>query len=523
MRIEFSGGAGTVTGSSHLLRVKDQRVLLDCGLYQGRDEKDRGNDVFAYIPSTIDYLILSHAHIDHSGRIPLLYKRGFRGRIIATPPTVALCRILLMDSAYIHEQDAEWENKKRQRKGLGPIEPLYTAKDAEGSLTLLEAVDFNQPTELFEGFKMNFLEAGHMLGAAITEIFIQEEERKIKLVYSGDLGNQGIPLMKEPVEVTEADFLIMESTYGNRLHPDILVEHEELIKIINDTYRRGGNVIIPSFAVGRTQELLYILNEFQEAGKLSRGVKVYVDSPLASKATAIFKEYSSYFDAESQVKMKKGDHVLEFKNLFFTESVEDSMKLNRTQKGCVIISASGMATAGRIRHHLKHNLWRSECSIVFVGYQAEGSLGRIIQDGIKHVTLFGEEIAVNAKIHSFSGLSGHADRKGLYNWVKAIRKGPKEIFLTHGDPEASEALKELLANDGYNVRIAKDGDIVPIKDYVKLVPKITEFELEKETIEAALTNLRKKEALIKYIETIDFQRESADDIITGMENIIKKQ
>jgi len=523
MRIEFSGGAGTVTGSSHLLRVKDKRVLLDCGLYQGRDEKDRGNDVFAYIPSTIDYLILSHAHIDHSGRIPLLYKRGFRGKVIATPPTVALCRILLMDSAYIHEQDAEWENKKRQRKGLGPIEPLYTAKDAEGALTLLETVDYNHPTELFEGFKMNFLEAGHMLGAAITEMFIQEEERKIKLVYSGDLGNQGIPLMKEPVEVTEADFLIMESTYGNRLHPDILLEHEELIKIINDTYRRGGNVIIPSFAVGRTQELLYILNEFQAAGKLARGVKVYVDSPLASKATAIFKEYSSYFDAESQAKMKKGDHVLEFSNLFFTESVEDSMKLNRTQKGCVIISASGMATAGRIRHHLKHNLWRSECSVVFVGYQAEGSLGRIIQDGLKHVTLFGEEIAVNAKIHSFSGLSGHADRKGLYNWVKAIRKGPKEIFLTHGDSEASEALKELLANDGYNVRIAKDGDIVPIKDYVKLVPKITEFEFEKETIEAALSNLRKKEALIKYIETIDFQRESSDDIIAGMENIIKKQ
>jgi len=523
MRIEFSGGAGTVTGSSHLLRVRDKRVLLDCGLYQGRDEKNKGNDVFAYIPSTIDYLILSHAHIDHSGRIPLLYKRGFRGKVIATPPAAALCRILLMDSAYIHEQDAEWENKKRQRKGLGPIEPLYTAKDAEGALTLLEEVDFNHPVELFEGFRMNFLEAGHMLGAAITEMYIQEEERKIKLVYSGDLGNQGIPLMKEPVEVTEADFLIMESTYGNRLHPDNQVEHEELIKIINDTYRRGGNVIIPSFAVGRTQELLYILNEFQEAGKLERGVKVYVDSPLASKSTAIFKEYSRYFDAESQEKMSRGDHVLEFKNLFFTESVEDSMKLNRTQKGCVIISASGMATAGRVRHHLKHNLWRSECSVVFVGYQAHGSLGRIIQDGVKSVTLFGEDIAVNAKIHSFSGLSGHADRKGLYNWVKAIRKGPKEIFLTHGDPEASEALRELLANDGYNVRVAKDGDIVPIKDYVKLVPKMDDFDLEKRTVEAALSNLRKKEELIKYIETLDFQRESADEILEGMENIIKKQ
>ncbi|WP_312652718.1 MBL fold metallo-hydrolase [Proteiniclasticum sp.] len=523
MRIEFSGGAGTVTGSSHLLRVKDKRVLLDCGLYQGRDEKDKGNDVFAFIPSTIDYLILSHAHIDHSGRIPLLYKRGFRGKIIATPPAMALCKILLMDSAYIHEQDAEWDNKKRQRKGLDPIEPLYTAKDAEGSLTLFESLDFNQPRELFEGFRMNFLEAGHMLGAAITEIFIKEEERKIKLVYSGDLGNQGIPLMKEPVEVTEADFLIMESTYGNRLHPDVNIEHEELIKIINDTYRRGGNVVIPSFAVGRTQELIYILNEFQEAGKLERGVKVYVDSPLASRSTAIFKEYSRYFDAESQEKMRKGDDVLDFRNLFFTESVEDSMELNRTNKGLVIISASGMATAGRIRHHLKHNLWRSECCVVFVGYQAQGSLGRILQDGAKSVTLFGEEIAVNAKIHSFSGLSGHADRRGLYNWVKAIKKAPKEIFLTHGDPEASTALKELLANDGYNVRIAKFGDIVPIKDYVKLVPKTDEFELEKSTVESALAKLRKKEELIRYVETLDFDRDNPEEILSGMEKIIKKQ
>ncbi|SDI82000.1 MBL fold metallo-hydrolase RNA specificity domain-containing protein [Proteiniclasticum ruminis] len=523
MRIEFSGAAGTVTGSSHLLRVKDKRILLDCGLYQGKDEKDRGNDVFAFIPSTIDYLILSHAHIDHSGRIPLLYKRGFRGKVFATPPAKALSEILLMDSAFIHEQDAEWENKKRQRKGLDPVEPLYTVKDAEGALTLFEAIDFNQRTVLFPGFEMQFLEAGHMLGAAITELFIQEEERKVKLVYTGDLGNQGIPLMKEPVEVEEADFLIMESTYGNRLHPDNKTEHEELIKIINETYRKGGNVIIPSFAVGRTQELLYILNEFQEAGRLERGVKVYVDSPLASKSTQIFKEYSRYFDEESQERMRRGDHVLEFRNLFFTESVEDSMELNRTKKGCVIISASGMATAGRIRHHLKHNLWRAECSVIFVGYQAEGSLGRIIQDGAKTVNLFGEDIAVHAKIYSFSGLSGHADRRGLYNWVKSIRKGPKEIFLTHGDLSAATALKELLSGDGYNVRIAKDGDIVPIRDYVKLVPKIEETDLEKTAVATALSRLRKKEELIKYIETVDFTKVDTDEILKDISDVLKKQ
>ncbi len=523
MRIEFSGGAGTVTGSSHLLRIKDKRVLLDCGLYQGRDEKDRGNDVFAYIPSTIDVLILSHAHIDHSGRIPLLYKRGFRGKIYATPPAIALCKIMLVDSAYIHVQDAEWENKKRSRKGLPPVEPLYTLEDAENCLKLFESLDFYQEKEIFPGLRINFIEAGHMLGAAITELYIEEESRKIKLVYSGDLGNDGIPLMKEPKQVTEADFLILESTYGNRLHPDTQTEHEELIKIINDTYRRGGNVIIPSFAVGRTQELIYILNEFAEAGKLEPGIKVYVDSPLASKSTAIFKAFSSYFDEESQERMRKGDQVLEFDNLFFTESVQDSMALNQVRKGAVVISASGMATAGRIRHHLKHNLWRSECSVIFVGYQAVGSLGRIIQEGAKQVTLFGEDIAVNARIHSFSGLSGHADRKGLYKWVKAIRKGPKEIFLTHGDPEASTALKTLLQEDGYNVRVAKEGDIVPIRDYIKLVPIMDDLDMEKTTIAEALLRLRKKELMVKYVETIDFERESDLEILEKMKTILKKQ
>lgn len=523
MQIEFSGAAGCVTGSSHLLRVKDKRILLDCGLYQGKDEKIRGNDVFAYIPSTIDYVILSHAHIDHSGRIPLLFKRGFKGKILATPPTVDLCKIMLLDSAYIQEQDAEWENKKRQRKGLDPIEPIYTVEDAEKSLLHFQAVQFDEPNELFSGFSFTFREAGHMLGAAITELFIKEEEREIKLVYSGDLGNEGIPLMKEPVKITEADFLIMESTYGNRIHPDSSSEKEELVKIINDTYRRGGNVIIPSFAVGRTQELLYVLNEFREAGKLAQGIKVYVDSPLASKSTAIFKANTKYFDEESQIRIKGGDDVLDFPNLFFTESVEDSVQLNHTKKGCVIISASGMASAGRVRHHLKHNLWRGECSIVFVGYQAEGTLGRIIQDGAKEVTLFGEEIAVNAHVYSFTGLSGHADRKGLYEWVKAIKKGPKEIFLTHGDGEAANSMKELLANDGYNVIVAKNGDIVPIKDYVKIAVKPTEFEMEKETVQEALRRLRKKEEIIKYIENVDFSLENNDEILKKLENIIKNQ
>lgn len=519
MRIEFSGGSGTVTGSSHLIRVKDKRILLDCGLYQGRDEKTRGNDVFAFIPTTIDYLILSHAHIDHSGRIPLLYKRGFRGRVIASPPTVELCDILLRDSAYIHEQDAEWENKKRQRKGMSPLEPLYTIEDAEGALTLFEALEFNEIMDLFDGFRFRFREAGHILGAAITEIFIKEEERKVKLVYSGDLGNQDIPLMKEPFLVEEADYLILESTYGNRFHPDSSNEKKEFIEILNDTYRKGGNVIIPSFAVGRTQELLYILNEARESKALEPGIKVYVDSPLASKSTDIFRRNTRYFDRESQIRMSKGDDVLAFENLFFTESVEDSMELNRSAKGCVIISASGMATAGRVRHHLKHNLWRSECAVVFVGFQAEDSLGRILQDGAKRVKLFGEDIAVHARIHSFTGLSGHADRKGLQDWVKAFKKGPKEIFLTHGDESAAKALKELLAKDGYNVRVARSGDIVPIRDYVKILSG-SEVELEKVSVEVALKRLRKKEELIRCVEGLDFETDSNESILEQIRSIL---
>lgn len=464
MKIKFSGGAGSVTGSSHLLEVRGHQILLDCGLYQGADARERGNDEFPFDPSTIEYLILSHAHIDHSGRIPMLYKKGFRGKILATPPTYDLCGIMLRDSAYIQEQDAERENRRRRRGKKSLEEPLYTIKDAEAVLEFFEPVEYEIERELFPGFRFRFQDSGHMLGSSFVEMWAREEDaEEVKVVFSGDIGNHNIPLMREPRYIEEADVVIMESTYGDRLHEPQENENKKLLDLVNSTMRAGGNVIIPSFAVGRTQEILYVLNEFAEAGKLDPKTRVYVDSPLASKATAVFNKNSSYFDRHAQERMKKGDNVLEFPQLFFTDSVEDSKQLNRTEEGLVVISASGMAEAGRIRHHLKHNLWRPESTVIFVGYQAEQTLGRLILDGKKDIKIFGEEIAVEARIEQMTGLSGHADQNGLLEFVENFNKRkPRQIFLVHGDEDAQAVLSAKLRDRGYDVSIPQEGTIVDI-------------------------------------------------------------
>ena len=452
MKICFSGGAGSVTGSSHLFEINGRKVLVDCGLYQGRDAKEKSNDKFLFTPAEIDFLLVSHAHIDHTGRIPMLYKKGFRGRIFCTPPTLDLCKIMLLDSAYIQEQDAERDNRKRARKGEAPEVPLYTARDAENVLKLFKAKPYNEVFELFPGLKVRFTDSGHMLGSSFVELFIQEAGKEPMIVaFSSDLGNHNIPLVPEPSKIKEADILLLESTYGDRFHEPQENENEKLITIINDTIARGGNVVIPSFAVGRTQEIIYILNQYSENGKLDPNVKVVVDSPLASKATDVFKKYIAYMDSETQEHIKHGDNVFEFKGLSFTETVDDSKALNLNPNGQVIISASGMAEAGRIRHHLKHNLWRPESSIVFVGYQAEQTLGRILLDGAKEVRIMGEDVQVNAPIYSLTGLSGHADRKGLIDWVDAFEKKPSKIYLVHGDEEAQLSLKAALEDKGYYV------------------------------------------------------------------------
>lgn len=504
MKLEFYGATKTVTGSSHILRIKDKLILLDCGMYQGKSEKENSNGDFPFNPGDVDYVILSHAHIDHSGRIPLLYKNGFKGQVICTDATLDLCSVMLPDSGHIQESEVEWKNRKRQRQGLEPISPLYTAADATLSLRLFKGYSYNENIELFDGLSIILRDAGHLLGSAMVELELKENNKVVKLVYSGDIGNKNIPIIKDPTNIKYADYVIMETTYGDRLHSNGEDEMKQLVTVIKDTFKRGGNVIIPSFAVGRAQEVLYALNKYVENTEL-KGCKVYVDSPLASLSTDIFKKHEDYYDEEAKKYILAGDDPFAFAGLVFTKSAEESAALNKIQKGAIIISASGMCEAGRIKHHLKHNLWRKESSIVFVGYQAEGTLGRSIVDGAKKVKLFGEEVAVNANIHTFNGLSGHADRNGLYEWVSAFIKKPKKVFLVHGDAESLFSFKELLDNDMINTEIASKGQVVDLND--------------DEQIDSSTSIVSKKEKLVKIINSIDVDNLSKEELL----ELIKKE
>lgn len=458
VKIKFFGAAKRVTGSCHMLIINGRKILLDCGLLQGNDESDVGNENFNFNPKEIEFVILSHAHIDHSGRIPLLYKRGFKGTVLCTKATKDLCSVMLPDSGYIQEMEVEWKNRKRKRQGLLPIEPLYTSKIAELSTYIFTGYNYDEMIDVFPGLKIRFKDAGHLLGSAIVELFVEEKDNeKIKICYTGDLGNENLPLIKKPTTIDYADYVIMESTYGNRYHSELDKELFKLAHIIQKTISRGGNVIIPSFAVGRTQDVLYVLNNYVE-NEILKDINVYVDSPLASEATKIFKNHEDDFKEEIIEMILNGDHPLEFDGLKFTGSPAESMNLNKVQNGAIIISASGMCEAGRIRHHLKHNLWRPESSIVFVGYQAEGTLGRSLIEGAKKAKIFGEEIAVNAEIYNLEGMSGHADRAGLYKFITSFKEKPKEIILVHGDKESQESFYELLKSNDYKARIASLGE-----------------------------------------------------------------
>lgn len=499
MKIEFYGAAGCVTGSCHILKIKNKTILLDCGLFQGKDEKERGNERFSFDPEKIDYVILSHAHIDHSGRIPLLYKLGFRGRVLCTEATKDLCSVMLPDSGHIQEMEIEWRNRKRIRQGLGLLEPLYDAQTASMSMKQFFGYSYDEWIKLFEDCKIRFRDGGHLLGSAIVEIVFKDDEKSEEktIVYTGDLGNISIPIIKDPTTIEHADYLLMETTYGDRLHKSISSEFSELANIIKETFKRGGNVIIPSFAVGRAQEVLYAINRFIKNNEL-KDISVYVDSPLSAESTEIFKKHSNIFDEEAAALIEKGENPLSFKGLTFVKSAEESVILNKKQSGAVIISASGMCDAGRIKHHLKHNLWRKECSVVFVGYQAEGTLGRAIVDGVRKVKIFGEEIAVNAKIYKFEGLSGHADRMGLINWVSNFKTKPEKILLVHGDKEARESFNELLHSKGYDSSIMQLGDVFT-SDGTCSASDAHEYKQEPKTKEKIMTLLDS----IENIENMD--------------------
>jgi len=457
MELQFLGATECVTGSCHLLKIRDKTILLDCGLYQGRDGDQLKDDNFGFNPKDIDLVILSHAHIDHSGRLPLLYKSGFKGEILCTKATKELCQVMLPDSGHIQEMEVQWKNKKLERKGLQLIEPLYSSENAEECLKLFKSYSYNEEIKPFDGLSITFRDAGHVLGSAITELILEEEGSSVKLVYSGDLGNVDIPLINNPTLIDSADYVIMETTYGGKVHSNFKDVLKELADIVKETFDRGGNVIIPSFAVGRTQEVIYALNNYFETGML-KNLSVYVDSPLAEKATRIFENNSDYFDEEAKNMEKQDNNILGFEGLKFTHSAEESMKLNDVKKGMILISTSGMCDAGRIKHHLKHGLWKSENSIVFVGYQAEGTLGRQIVDGNKMVKIFGEDIAVEASIYNLEGLSGHADRNGLINWIDHMKIKPLKVFLVHGDTNQQKSFKELLDSKEYNSVIVKSGE-----------------------------------------------------------------
>ena len=452
MDIRFLGGSETVTGSCHYITTKDNKILLDCGQFQGGRVIDDLNYLdFGFDPSEIDFLFLSHAHIDHSGRIPLLVKKGFRGKIFCTEPTYDLVNIMLQDSGFIHEKEAEWENKKRIRAGEKTVEPLYTYEDAVKAMVYFEPALYDQMIIINDKIKVRFNDAGHILGSSIIELWITEDNKTSKIVYSGDLGMKDKPILRNPAIIREADFLIMETTYGDRLHEEKGSRIDILMDIILKTTKRGGNVVIPSFAVGRTQEILFELNKYYEYHTELRDVlskiPVYVDSPLAISATEIFENNAQVFDEETRDYILNGDNPLDFENLHFTRSAEESMALNIDKTPKIIISASGMADAGRIKHHLKHNLWNEACSIVFVGYQAEGTLGRRITDGQKEVKIFGEIIQVKAEIYSIEGFSGHADQSELIEWLSHFDKKPSAIFLVHGEAEARKAFADRVKNE----------------------------------------------------------------------------
>ena len=452
MKLTFIGAAHEVTGSCHLLQTNGKNILIDCGMEQGPDLYE--NQELPMAAGDIDYILLTHAHIDHSGLIPLLCKHGFKGQIVTTFATADLCNIMLRDSAHIQEFEAEWRNRKARRSGAALYEPLYTTEDAIAAIDLLAPCDYGQKIDLCDGVQVRFSDIGHLIGSASIEVWIQEGEVSKKIVFSGDVGNIEQPILKDPSVTKEADYIVVESTYGNRIHseekPDYL---GEFTKILRETFEKGGNVIIPSFAVGRTQEILYFIREIKEKKLLAEypDFEVYVDSPLAIEATNVFtKNGRACYDEAALSLVNKGVNPLVFPGLKLSVTSDDSKLINFDDKPKVIISASGMCEAGRIRHHLKHNLWRKECTILFVGYQAVGTLGRKLIDGASSVKLFGENIEVSATIKSLKGVSGHADMKGLIQWLGGFETPIEHVFVVHGeDTVTDEFAKTITENFGW--------------------------------------------------------------------------
>lgn len=537
MNITFLGATRTVTGSNFLLEGAGKKIIIDCGLYQGKAKEERENYAdFTYDVNEIDYMLLTHAHIDHSGRIPKLYVNGYRGPIIATKATCDLCAIMLPDSGHIQEMENVWQNKKRARVGKPELPPLYTAQDAIDCLEIFKPVSYDEIIQLDENISVRFNDAGHMLGSSIIEVWIKENGEIKKIVFTGDLGNNDIPLLDSPTMIDSADYLVMESTYGSRLHNRNDDKAELFLNIVAETLDKGGNVIIPSFAVGRTQEILYELNKLKEQRTDEEFLKkyeklmkatVYVDSPLAISATEVFRQNMDLFDEEVRKEIEQGDNPLEFPGLKFTQTVDESKALNDDPHPHIIISASGMCEVGRIKHHLKHNLWNPNNTILFVGYQAPGTLGAKIVSGEKKVKIFGEEIAVNARIEYIEGYSGHADQEWLLNFVYSFITKPKHIFLVHGELEGQKVLKEKIQQTiEIPVTIPDYGENYNLEETVKVVSKVETFDkykfLRLEVIDR-LTNLKEElNEMADIIKEDIFDEDTKDEDILEINAKIKE-
>lgn len=499
MKITFLGATKMVTGSNFLVEGAGKKFLVDCGMYQGGDRDEMQNhEPFAYDVNEIDFMLLTHAHIDHSGRIPKLYKEGYRNPVITTKATRDLCSIMLPDSGHIQEQEIEWKNRKRMREGKEALPPLYTAQDAIDTMEIFKPVNYDEIIEIDPNIYVRFNDAGHMLGSAIIEIWVKEDGKETKAVFTGDLGNNDIPLLSSPTMIDNCDYLVMESTYGGRLHIRNDEKANLFLNIVSETLDKGGTVVIPSFAVGRTQEILYELNNLKDAQDSEEFKKkyatlmkapVYVDSPLAISATEVFRENANLFDEETQALIERGDNPLEFPGLQFTRTADESKALNEKNESAIIISASGMCEVGRIKHHLKHHLWDPNSTVLFVGYQAPGTLGRRIVDGEKVVRIFGEEIAVNARIEYIEGYSGHADQEWLMNFIYSFITKPKHVFLVHGEPNGQEILKAKIEEE------AKLPVIIP--EYGQTYTLDDNLTMEQTVAPIAIQSSAKREVLDK--------------------------
>ncbi|WP_320170177.1 MBL fold metallo-hydrolase [Maridesulfovibrio sp.] len=456
MKITFMGAAKTVTGSCYILETENVRFAVDCGLHQGNAEIEKRNrGISDYRPGELDFILITHAHIDHSGLLPAAVRAGFKGPIYMTQPTRDLLEIMLLDSAYIQEMETEWANRKRLRKGLVPIKPIYEQEDAINTTPLMRTVHYGATFEPAEGITVNFRDAGHILGSAFIELWVKEAGETTKVVFSGDLGHKDQLLVRNPSIIEKADYLLMESTYGDRNHKDSSNSLNELAEAINWSYTQGGKVVIPAFAVERSQQLLYTLHLLSKDGRLPADMPVYLDSPLAIKATEVFRSHPEFFDMDTAEMLHNGEDPLSLPNLKFTLDTQSSQAINNTDGPAIIISASGMANAGRIKHHLRHNIWKKESAVVFVGYQGVGTPGRRLVNGADNITIFGEKLKVEARIFTINGFSGHAGQSEMIDWLKNFDSPGMKVILTHGEAKGQKVLSALIKQElGYKVHIA---------------------------------------------------------------------